>query len=237
MIRRVLISLLPELFEGLDLQAELVGALEVAPDPAPPEHGIVLVRFVLPAHHVPELIGGGIQSSYPDRFSIKGIKNNFDSSIKFLDELVFPLVGNEPTWRTIQTEDEMLDMQHAESLFYQTVIWEIRCGHLYSQMRTSGEEHMFWDKLRLLMKGREQPITVSDSHVYVLSDDRFLLGCDTILLFDRHHDCWRAERDDRKAQVWHCHTWARGWLNGDKNTRMIWGAPRLPGRGCVHGFV
>ena len=65
----VVIPLLPEALECLDLEAELVRALEIAPDAPPAEHRVMLVRFVLAALHVPELVGRGIECPHPDRFS------------------------------------------------------------------------------------------------------------------------------------------------------------------------
>jgi hypothetical protein len=122
-------------------------------------------------------------------------------------------------------EDNAMDMQHAESVFYQTIIWEIRCGHLYPHMRTSGEERDFWKKLEPLTREFSRRISVSDSHVYILSDERFKQCCDTIILFDRHPDCWHPYADDRRNHVWYCHTWVRGWLEGDKNRHVIWVYP------------
>lgn len=135
------------------------------------------------------------------------------------------LIGISVDWDYFVPEDYMMDMQHQESVFYQTIIWELRCGHLYPHLRTSGEEKDFWKKLEPLTKEFQRRVSVSDSHVYILMDERFKYACDTIILFDRHPDCWQPYADDRRNDVWHCHTWVRGWLAGDRSRHLIWVYP------------
>lgn len=135
------------------------------------------------------------------------------------------LLGISVDWDYFVPEDYMMDMQHQESVFYQTIIWEIRCGHLYPHMRTSGEEREFWSKLEPMTEKFRRNVSVSDSHVYVLADARFKQEVDTIILFDRHHDCWPIDPDARRMHQWYCHTWVRGWLEGDKSRHLVWVYP------------
>jgi len=110
----VVIALLPEPLEGLDLEPELVGRLEIPPDAAPPEHGIVLDGLVLAACHVPELVGRCIECPYPDGFSIECIKNGLNSPVELLDELFFPVVGDKPSRSLVQAEDQVLDPEQPD---------------------------------------------------------------------------------------------------------------------------
>src|SRR5512136_149766 len=106
---QVRVARLPETFEGLDLEPELVGALEVPADPPPPEHRVVLVGFVLSARHVPELVGGGIEGPDPDRLPREGIEDDPDPARQLADELLLLPVPDVPHGGLVQAEDEVLD--------------------------------------------------------------------------------------------------------------------------------
>ena len=78
-----------QLFERPYLQAEVIRLSQVAPNAAPAEHGIVLVRLAFAALHGPELVCGRIQGAHPHRFGIEGIGHDLDA----LDQLVDVLLG------------------------------------------------------------------------------------------------------------------------------------------------
>jgi|MudIll2142460700_1097286.scaffolds.fasta_scaffold00022_5 hypothetical protein len=121
-------------------------------------------------------------------------------------------------------EDVNLDMQHQESLFYLRTIWDLRGAFLLDALKVSDEEPTFWEKLQPLTKNFNDVVTVSDSHVYALRDPQ-LITCDTILLFDRHHDCWPITKTQKCLREWYCHTWGRAWLEAGKYRRIVWVTP------------
>ncbi len=112
----IFVPFLPETFEGLHLETELFRALEVAPDPPPAEHGVVLVGFVLPAHHVPEFVGRGIEGPHPHRFTGKCIEYNLDPIVEFLDKILLSVVGDEPAGGLVKPEDQVLDPKQAYAI-------------------------------------------------------------------------------------------------------------------------
>ena len=97
MMPRLLVPLFPEPLERLDLEPELVRALEIAADAPPAEHRVVLVRLVLAALHVPELVGRGIEGPHPDGLSRERVEHDLDAVVEFPDELLLLLfVMNQP---------------------------------------------------------------------------------------------------------------------------------------------
>ncbi|KUG19414.1 hypothetical protein ASZ90_010876 [hydrocarbon metagenome] len=112
----VAVSPLPEPLERLHLHPELVRGLQVAPYPAPAEHGVVLYRFVLAALHIPELVGRRIERPDPDRFAVECIEHGPDAVVEFRDEFLLPPVADEPARRPVQPKDQVLDSEEADAV-------------------------------------------------------------------------------------------------------------------------
>lgn len=120
------------------------------------------------------------------------------------------------------------DIQHQESLLYLEFIWKTR-GYLFEEIRTAGEEKTFWPWLHKHFGTSEELLSISDSHACIVKDPSLWRGCDTIISFDQHHDCWRTHDDNRDEsyRIMHvaCHTWARAWLEDDIDRRLVWVYP------------
>lgn len=126
-------------------------------------------------------------------------------------------------WDFFVPEDPQWDIQHAESLMYLQMLWEARCG-LVDLIKLHESAHTFWDWLLDLLELHDASMTVSDSHAWVFRDP-YLLHADRIVLFDQHHDCWPREKDDAEQDLIRCHTWARAWLEANKDRELIWVYP------------
>lgn len=121
-------------------------------------------------------------------------------------------------------EEADFDMQHCESLFYLNMIWELRGAFLYNALRCTEEVKTFWRKLGPLSRYYKAPVTVSDAHCFAMRDPR-IVAADTIILFDRHHDCWPVTRDEKREKNFGSHNWARAWLSSDRERQLIWVYP------------
>lgn len=123
------------------------------------------------------------------------------------------------------------DLGHQESLLYLEFMWATR-GHLIDQMKTDGNEKVFWDFLRKQAPFVQGPLFVSDSHCMAYSLLKRILkprGVSRVVLFDAHHDCWKGE----KGQVM-CHNWLREWLRGSAKREAVWVVPEWRDReDCV----
>jgi hypothetical protein len=137
-------------------------------------------------------------------------------------------VGITIDWDYFVPYDRDWDIQHQESLLYLEFIWKTR-GYLLSEIKTAGEEKTFWPWLHKHFGTSEELLTVSDSHACVVKDPSLWTGCDTIISFDQHHDCWPTEDDNRDEnyRIIHvaCHTWARAWLEDDPDRTLVWVYP------------
>jgi hypothetical protein len=121
------------------------------------------------------------------------------------------------------------DISHKESMLYLDMIWRTR-AHLMDVMRTKYVKG-FWQELETAFTFDTDTIHVSESHctAYTLLGD-----ADTLILFDAHHDAWRAKFG---API-HCEDWVtHGVLNGQiKN--IIWVAPSwLMDRTCLGSMM
>ena len=72
--------------------------------------------LVLPSHHITEFVSRGIQCPYPYRFSRECIENDLDAIMKFLDKILFPVVGNKPARCLVKTKDQVLYPQQSDTI-------------------------------------------------------------------------------------------------------------------------
>lgn len=112
-------------------------------------------------------------------------------------------------------EDPMWDIGHRESKLFLTILWGTR-GNLIDKMKTTGEEHGFWERIGVKRNGI-RPIWVSESHCYAHT---LTAGVDRIVTFDAHHDCWKGQKGEVS-----CENWLRVWLKGSKRRRATWVRP------------
>jgi len=133
-------------------------------------------------------------------------------------------------WDFFVIEKPAYDLGHQESLLFQNFIWKTRYNLRY-KMGTTGEEERFWEILRCHFKfcGGIAP-KVSESHVFGYAAAQ---GCEGVVLFDTHHDCW----DTQEGQKIHCDNWLRAWLEEVPTRWAVWvypehakalGAPEIP---------
>ena len=111
------------------------------------------------------------------------------------------------------------DMGHREAAFFLTVIWGLR-GQLIDQMKTTGEEIDFWDKLHSKLNFKVDSVVVTDSHGSVID---LATKFDDVLLFDAHHDCWKIV--DFSLKSVQCHDWGTAWAVSGMRNKMWWVCP------------
>lgn len=120
------------------------------------------------------------------------------------------------------------DIGHQENLLGLDMLWAHRY-HLRDKMKTSGEETDFWRHIYNNLKFHRDIVPfLSDSHAYGY---RAAQGCDGVLLFDAHHDCWKPraktghgdlEEDDTQI---YCDNWLRAWLEMVPTRWAVWVYP------------
>ena len=124
-------------------------------------------------------------------------------------------------WDFFMVEKPEWDLGHRESLLFLTVLWGAR-GGLAEEMRLTGDERGFWDRLGL---GRRRTLWVSESHCFAHS---LTTGVDRVVTFDAHHDCWRGD-----AGKVTCENWLRTWLEGSRRRRVVWVRPGWVDKGLA----
>jgi hypothetical protein len=117
-------------------------------------------------------------------------------------------------WDYFIDEDPMWDLGHKESVTHLDLIWRAR-GNLIGKMHTTGVEKSFWKKLPVTT---DCPVFVSDSHCFAYE---FAKQVDHVLLVDRHHDCWPAEKNRIE-----CDTWLGEWLRRRAKRKVTWLRPK-----------
>lgn len=119
------------------------------------------------------------------------------------------------------------DINTNETLMHLVKLWKHR-KHLISEIQNSGEEKTFWTWLHHLSI-KDICATVSDSHACIIDDVPIWNDCDTLLLFDQHHDCWETHDNnrDRRRRIINitCDTWGRAWLEENSGRRLVWVYP------------
>jgi hypothetical protein len=111
------------------------------------------------------------------------------------------------------------DFGHRESLIFLQNLWIAR-GRYFREMRTTGQERGFWDRLKSrLGKTLFQQMEVSDSHVDVYTTPA-LAFAEKVVIIDRHHDIFNKPKDHVD-----CGNWLADWLEGDSKRRAVWVKP------------
>lgn len=138
------------------------------------------------------------------------------------------MLGITIDWDYFVIYDNMWDLVHTESLFCLTTMWQYR-KHLMNEIVSSGEEKTFWPWLYEHLNINSLCATLSDSHACIVDNDNLWTQCDTLLLFDQHHDCWDTSDNnrDKGGRIIHlrCDCWGRAWLEENSERRMIWVYP------------
>lgn len=118
-------------------------------------------------------------------------------------------------WDYFIPEDMSLDMGHREAGFFADAIWHTR-GRAYEVMEITDEAKDFWQKIITKMHFRTSLIHVTDSHTGAYDFARL---CDTVILFDAHHDLWPWKLGE---QTIHCGNWLRAWYEINCQRSQIW---------------
>ena len=119
---------------------------------------------------------------------------------------------------------DAFDLGHHESEFFLSALWHTR-GYLIDQMKTSGQEDTFWEKMREIVDLQTTEIKISESH---LSAFRLVeTSNEHLILVDAHHDCWPF--DARKKRV-ACANWVAAWIKLGRHAlgierTVIWVVP------------
>ncbi|KUH32547.1 hypothetical protein APY94_09650, partial [Thermococcus celericrescens] len=71
----VVVALVDEPLDGLELGPEELRLVETAPDSAPSEHRVPLVRLLLSARKLAELVGRGVEGPVPDAPRVEGLND------------------------------------------------------------------------------------------------------------------------------------------------------------------
>ena len=88
---------------------------------------------------------------------------------------------------------------------------------MIDQIKTTGQEHDFWPRLKKGMNISRCELNVSDSHLFAY---HLAKKADVVVLFDAHHDCF-----EEKTRNIMCHNWLRVWLSQSDSRRIIWVIP------------
>ena len=122
-------------------------------------------------------------------------------------------------WDYFVPEDPIHDFGHMENLFFLDQIWWFRVQYI-DNIKTSGEELVFWNRLREKNIFPIDQVWVSDSHLpaYDIAD---LYNIDTIVSVDAHHDVWDLKETEKGCEV-DCGSWARYWLHSEFGRELLW---------------
>ena len=92
----------------------------------------MLHRLVLAALHVPELVRGCVECSYPDGLAVELVHDGLDSLVNLIDELVLFFVYDIPVRRLSETEDKVLDSEesHAVGAGCRRTLCRLREGYI-----------------------------------------------------------------------------------------------------------
>lgn len=133
-------------------------------------------------------------------------------------------------WDFFCPEKPEWDLGHQESLMFLKMLWGGRIG-LLNEMKTDGNELIFWDWIRKKVNIDRAPMFVSDSHCFAYN---LLKGVDRVISFDAHHDCWEGDSlgVDKSERGVFCHNWLREWLGGSRRRKATWVAPIWLGEDC-----
>lgn len=124
-------------------------------------------------------------------------------------------------WDTFVPENPAWDFGHAETQMFATLAWLTR-GHALEVMKTTGEEHTFWQRVQKRTRYHKTfPIfLVSDSHA-MLGSMLNTFEIDEVVLVDAHHDMWPVACEGSYT----CSDWLRIWLEEYKQNRARWIQP------------